>query len=168
MIKVAFGIVHRDCLVNELSRKFPRLQIVCPGGFRTGKQSVEEILALATNDKRQVEAVLGYLRSSQGVIKAEWLATSGRFVFLLLATRRIPKTGFVSAVVAKNRCFRLVFEVQEGGIEKWVVGCVSRGSADHLLADLARLGPLNYATISEVSYGELMKSSVATRPRAKR
>lgn len=157
MIKIKFGIVHRDCYVNELSRKFPQLRIVCPGGFQTGKKSVEEIIALATKDKREVKAVIDYFNHSQCISKVELLATTRQFTFILLVTRSIPKTGFVSNVVAKNRCFRLDFEVQEAGIEKWVVGCVSRDSADQLLTDLARLGELKYAKVSTVSYGELIK-----------
>lgn len=157
MIKLKFGVVHKDCLVNELSREFSRLKIVCPGGFQTGKKSVEEIIALATKDKRKVKTVIDYLKSRQCVSKVALLKRTGRFTFLLFTTKSIPTTGFVSTAVTKNRCFRLAPEVQEGGIEKWVVGCVSRDCVKQLKTDLAQLGELKYAKVSNVSYSELIK-----------
>ena len=33
MYTLDFGIVHKDCVVNELSRKYPNVKIVCLGGI---------------------------------------------------------------------------------------------------------------------------------------
>jgi len=45
MFQVEFGVAHRGCLVNELSRAFPDVRFICPGGFVAGS-SAEEVIVL--------------------------------------------------------------------------------------------------------------------------
>ena len=44
MFRLKFGIVHRGCLVNEISRALPDLRLICPGGFILGPNTVEEVI----------------------------------------------------------------------------------------------------------------------------
>ena len=59
-------------------------------------------------------------------------------------------------MVANNQGFRIGMEIQQGGVEKWKVGCFERANAEQMLKDLAKLGEIKSQSISEVSWQELL------------
>ena len=46
MHKLEFGIAHRGCIVNEMSKALPNVRFVCPGGFILPDGYADEILSL--------------------------------------------------------------------------------------------------------------------------
>ena len=156
MFKLEFGIVHRGCLVNELSRAVPKIRFICPGGFILGPSSTEEILAIDKPDEGDVQAVMGYLKGSPGIAEAEVVERTPDKAFIRILTSANPE-GFCSEAVARNRCFRIGMEIQHGGVERWAVGSFERAQAEQLLKDLAGLGELKYHSISEVSWQALLE-----------
>ena len=156
MFKVEFGVVHRGCLVNQLSRAVPSVRFICPGGFILGPTSAEEILVLDNPIQQELEAVLDHLERDSGIAECSLLERSGDKAFVRILTSASPGEGYCSEVVANNRGFRIGMEIQQGGLEKWKVGCFERANAEQLLKDLARLGEIKSQSISEVSWQELL------------
>ncbi|MCX6991851.1 MAG: hypothetical protein NT011_01785 [Kiritimatiellaeota bacterium] len=156
MFNVEFHIVHRGCLVNELSRSFPKIRFICPGGFVLGPSSVEELIVLDKPSEAEVQAVLNYLGTSPKVATVELLERSSNRAFVRMVSTALPQK-FCSQVVAKHHCFPIGTEIQEGGLEMWRVGCVERRQAEQLLEELEGLGELKHSSISEGSWQALLE-----------
>ena len=155
MVKVEFSLVHRGCLVNELSRTFPDVRLICPGGF-IADTSAEEIIVLDNPSPAQVEQVMAYLEASPKVVQVELLERTADRAFIRFVTRSLPEQ-FCSKVVEKHHGFRLGMEVQEGGVEVWQVGCARRKQAEELLEEIGSLGEVQHSSISEASWAELVE-----------
>lgn len=156
MFKVEFSIVHQGCLVNELSRDFPKIRFICPGGFVLGPSSVEEVIVLDKPSEDEVQAVLDYLEALPKVVTVELLERTANRAFVRFASTALPEK-FCSEVVAKHHCFPIGMEIQQGGLEMWRVGCVERCQAELLLEELKGLGELKHSSISEVRWQELLE-----------
>ena len=154
MFKAEFSIIHRGCLVNELSRNFPEICFICPGGFILGS-SVEEIIVLDKPKEGEVQAVLDYLKTSYKVKTVKLLERDANKAFISFECNTLPEK-FCSGIVSGNRCFRIGMEIQHGGLEIWRVGCAERQHAEHLLEELKEVGELKHSLISEVSWNELL------------
>jgi len=68
MFRVEFGLVHRGCLVNEVSQAFPDVRLICPGGFVDGTL-VEEVIVLDNPSEGRVQQVMAYLEASPKVME---------------------------------------------------------------------------------------------------
>jgi len=77
--KLEFGIVHRGCLVNELSRAFPKIRLICPGGFILSPSSVEEVFVLDSATEQDLALVVDHLRKSPGITEVKVLVTGHGF-----------------------------------------------------------------------------------------
>ena len=159
MFKVEFGVVHRGCLVNEVSRELPKLRIICPGGFVRG-DSVEEVIVLDGAGGSEVAAVIKYLEASPKVVEVEMLEQTRGKTFIRFVTTSPPEE-FCSRVVEKHHGFPLGMEVQRGGVEMWRVGVARREQAQGLLDDIEALGEVKHASISETSWEELLMGGAA-------
>ncbi len=156
MYQVEFAIVHEGCVLNELSRTFPKLRIICPGGFVTGPSSVEELLVLDQPSDEDMEQVMGFFEKLTEIDHLELLERTADKAFIYFRSQRLPKT-FCSKVVERNRGLRIGLEIQEDGLEKWKLACVTRSDAEQLLKDLQFLGELKHTSISQVPWQELLK-----------
>ena len=156
MFKLEFGIVHRGCVVNELSRAMPDIRFVCPGRFHLDADSADEILAFDNPTDDAVQLVLDYLRKSRKIAEVRLLERTPERAFVRLVSSEAPEVGYCSDAVERNRCFRLGYEVQHGGVEQWKVGCRERAQAERLVEDLKGMGELKYHRISEASWEELL------------
>jgi len=154
MFKVEVHIVHQGCLANEMSRAFPKLRFLCPGGF-IADSSVSELVALDSPGDEDVRAVMDFFAGRDEITEARVLERTADKAFIYYTSSRLPET-FCSQVVQRNRCFPIGMEIQEAGLEKWTVGCVERSQAESLLKDLEALGPIRHADISETSWQELL------------
>ena len=154
MFRVEFSIVHRGCLVNEMSREFPELRIICPGGFITG-DSVEELIVLDKPTEDQVQGVLDYLAASPKVTEVALVERTAERVFILFICGPLPE-AFCSRVVQKHHGFPIGMEIQRDGLEIWRVACTDRGEAERLLEEIATLGDLKDSSISQGSWEELL------------
>ena len=158
MYKLVFGIVHRGCLVNELSRALPEIRLICPGGFILSPSSVEEVLVLDSASEQDLESVLDYFRKSPGIAEVEVLERLPQQAFIRIRTSTAPKT-FCSEAVARHRCFPLGIEIQQRGVEQWKVGCRDRSQAEALVEELKTMGELKHHSISEVSWKALLEEN---------
>ena len=156
MYKLEFGIVHRGCVVNELSRALPDLRIVCPGGFVLPSNAADEVVVIDDAGDDDVQAVLDHLNSSPSIAEAHLLERAPDKAFIRIVSEGGPETGYCSEAVARNRGFRLVYELQHGGVENWKVGCLERSQAEQLVKDLQSMGELKYHHISEASWNALL------------
>ena len=154
MFRVEFSLVHRGCLVNEVSRAFPDIRFICPGGFIEGS-SAEEVIVLDNPDEDRVQQVMEYLEASPKVVETELLERTTDRAFVRFVTGSLPE-AFCSKVVEKHHGFRLGMEIQEGGVEIWRVGCAKREQAEELLEELKSLGEVKQSSISETSWEEMM------------
>lgn len=155
MHKLEFGIVHRGCLVNEMSRALPDIRLICPGGFILGPNTVEEVIAIDRPEQDDIDRVFELLEAKAGIAEAELLERTTDKAFIRILVSISPDTGFCSQAVARNRGFRIGMELQEGGVEKWTVGCIRRADAEKLVEELRTMGELTYQTIEEVSWQAL-------------
>ncbi|MAE60840.1 MAG: hypothetical protein CMJ49_05715 [Planctomycetaceae bacterium] len=155
MYQIEFGIVHRGCLVNELSRALPRVRMICPGGFILGPKSVEELVVLDRPSEEEVKAVLDHLDESDGIAEAQVVERSADKVYIYFKAIETPES-FCSQVVERNRCLKIGMEIQSGGVEQWKVGCVERADAETLIEDMKELGELTYTKITETSWENLL------------
>ena len=154
MFKVEFHIVHQGCLANEMSRAFPTLRFICPGGF-IADSSVSELVALDAPDDEDVQAVMDFFAGRDEIVEAKLLERTADKAFIHYTSSRMPET-FCSQVVQRNCGFPIGMEMQEAGLEKWTVACVKRGQAESLLKDLETLGQIQHADITETSWQELL------------
>ena len=157
MFKVEFHIIHEVCLVNELSRTFPRLRFICPGGFVTEPSSVSELIVLDRPRDEDVKAVMGFFHGRPEIEQVLLLEHTADKAFIYFTSSRLPD-AFCSKIVEQNQCFPVGMEIQEDGLEKWTVGCLERCQAEQLLKDLAPLGQIEHACISQASWETLIKS----------
>ena len=155
MFKLEFGIVHRGCVVNKLSRALPQVRLICPAGFVLDASSAYEILALDNPADEDVRAAIDYLKGSDNIAQVSLLERTADKAFIHIVSSAAPETGYCSQAVARNLCFPLSKEVQHGGVEQWEVGCMERSQADRLVEDLKGMGDLKYHRISQVSWAEL-------------
>jgi hypothetical protein len=156
MFVIKFGIVHEGCLVNELSRAFPKIKFICPGGFILGPSRVEELLAVDRPSDAEVQAIIHHFQNVPGVDQVQLLERTADKAFIYFKASRVPKR-FCSQAVEKNRCFKIGLETQHQGLERWTVGCSERKDAEQLLKDLAELGTLVDNSISETSWQMLLE-----------
>ena len=157
MYKLEFGIVHRGCLVNEISRALPEIRLICPGGFILGRNTVEEVIILDRPREKDTDRLLEGLKAKDGVAEVELLEQTPDKAFIRILTSVNPDAGFCSEAVTRNRGFRIGMELQEGGVETWTVGCIRRSDAERLVEDLKGMGDLKYHTIREASWQALME-----------
>ena len=158
MFKIEFHIEHQGCLANELSRAFPELRFICPGGF-IAEGSVSELVAIDEPSDEDVEAVMDFFASRPEITEARMLERTADKAFIYYTSSRLPET-FCSQVVQRNCCFPIGMEIQEAGLEKWTVACLERGQAEALLKGLAALGPIRHAEITEPSWQDLLAPAV--------
>ncbi len=156
MFMVKFGMVHEGCLVNELSRAFPMVKFICPGGFILGPSSVEELLVIDQPSDEEVNAVIHHLRNTRGVDQVKLLERAGNKAFVYFKACVVPKR-FCAQVVEKSRCFKIGLETQNQGLERWTVGCAERKDAEQLLLDLSELGTVVEKSIIETSWQTLLE-----------
>jgi len=155
MFRADFSIVHRGCLVNELSRRLPHIRFICPGGF-VEQTSVEELIILDNPTDDDVRAVTGFLEAASGVTQVDLLERTPDKAFVRFVSTALPET-FCSQVVARHHGFRIGMEIQKDGLEIWRVGCVERRQAEAMLKEMATLGQLKHSAISEASWQELLE-----------
>jgi hypothetical protein len=163
MFEVTFSIIHDGCLVNELSRRFPEVRFVCPGGFVLGASAVEELIILDAPSDSQVQSVMAHLEALDEIASVRLLERTGDGAFVYFRSTRVPR-AFCSQVVERNRGFRIGFEIQQNGLEIWRVACVERAHAEQLLVDLADLGQITEHSIKEVSWQELLEFRSPEQP----
>ena len=154
MFRVEFSLVHRGCLVNEVSGAFPDVRLICPGGFIEGS-SAEEVIVLDNPSEDRVQQIVEYLAASPKIMETELLERTTDKAFVRFVTESLPEE-FCSRVVEKHHGFRLGMEIQEGGVEIWRVGCAKREQAEELLQELKSLGDMKHSAISETSWEEMM------------
>ncbi len=153
------GVFHGDCVVNELSRAVPPVQIMCPGGFIINTQSADEVLALSRPTDAEIDAVLVFLETSASIAASSLLERTPEYTYVHLLFRIAPTTSYCSKVVEKNRYFRLGYEMQINGVEQWQVGCSEQPQSERLLRDLPSLGGFKYGRITKTSWGDLITFS---------
>ena len=113
MYKLEFGIVHRGCIVNEMSRALPQVRFICPGGFLVSPSSVDEVLVLDNPSEQDIASVLDYLRSSPKIAECELLERLPHRAVVRMLTSAVAETS-CSDAVAKHRCFLLEKFQREG------------------------------------------------------
>ena len=156
MFEVKFSIIHEACLVNELSRQFPKVRFICPGGFIIGSSAVEEMIVFEAYDDRLVNSIIGYLEARDEIESVRLLERAGGKAFIYFRAGK-PTHIFCSQVVERNRGFRIGFEIQQGGLETWRVACVERADAEQLFKDLEALGQIKSRSITETSWHTLLQ-----------
>ena len=161
MFKLEFGIAHRDCLVNELSREMPQIRLVCPGGFILDPKTndgitAEEVIAVEGASQTEDQEVTKYLENHRGVVEVEILEQTTQSTFIRFLTCTRPETDYCSEAVRKNQCFSIGTEIQQTGIEQWEVCCYDRPQAEQLIEDLNEMGELKYHRIYETSWANML------------
>ena len=156
MFKLEFGIVHRDCVVNELSRALPEIRIISAGGFITSPTEADEVLIIDSSSDADIDSFMNFLQNSPKIAEADLMKRLPDKAFVRILCSAGPETGYCSQAVYKNRCFNLGKEVQIGGVEQWTVGARQRLQAENLVKDLQEMGDLKYHTITEVSWNALI------------
>ena len=159
MFRVEFSMIHRGCLVNEMSREFPELRIICHGGFVEG-DSVQELVVLDKPTEKDVRDVLDFLEASPKVTEAALLEQTAEHAFVLFVCDSLPD-AFCSRVVQKHHGFPIGMEVQRDGLEIWRVGCAERADAERLVEEIAIMGDLKHSSISSGSWEELFAGGPA-------
>jgi len=151
MFKLEFGIIHHHCPSNQLSRQFPELRIINPGGFVLGPNLVEEIAVIDQATDESVADVLQYISETPKYVECELLERTAHRAFIRWRADCIPEE-FCSQVVERNRGFKIGMEEQRGGLEHWMVGCYDRQQAEQLVEDLKAIGDVEYSRIHEESW----------------
>jgi|GEM_PF-1586870 predicted DNA binding protein len=156
MYRLEFGVEHRGCVVNEMSRDLPQVRLICPGGFILGKNNADEILILDNPTQADVDAVIQWLEDSPKITEVEVIERTEDKAYVGIMACADPPQGFCSGAVERNRCFRIGYEIQEGGVEKWTVGAKHRSYVDALVEELRTMGELKYHRVTETSWAELV------------
>jgi len=154
MFRVEFSVVHTGCLVNETSRRFPDLGIICPGGFIEG-DTVEEMIVLDNPTDDEVADVVAHLDASEKTTEVELMERTPARAFVRFVVAGLPER-FCSQVVEKHHGFPIGMEIQRGGLEIWRVGCARRAQADAMLEEIAELGEVKHSAVAETSWEELL------------
>jgi hypothetical protein len=161
MYTLEFGILHRDCVVNELSRKYPNVKIVCLGGIvldpdLSDGHTAEEILSVESSNETEILDSIRFLKEHDQIAETSIIEkTTGKTIVRLLAST-VPVTGYCSEAVRKNRCYPLGLEIQMGGVEQWIVGSYEPSQLDALLEQLTTMGEIKYKNISKANWSELL------------
>jgi hypothetical protein len=142
--------------VNEVSREFPKLRLICPGGFILGKGGVEELIVLDGASDAQTEAVVDYLKARKTITSVELVERGADKAYIMFTNYSSLPKEFCSKVVERNRGFRIGMEIQHEGLETWHVGCADRGNAERMIEEISRLGRLKHSSISEESWAKLL------------
>ena len=90
MLRVEFSVVHTGCLVNETSRRFPDLRIICPGGFIDG-DTVEEIIVFDSPTDEQVTDVMAHLEASEKTTEVELIERTAARAFVRFVVTGLPE-----------------------------------------------------------------------------
>ena len=151
MIKVEVAMVLYLCPTYRMSLALPHVRFISPGGFVVGDEMVEEVAAVYHPSDEDVQAVLDYLGSTPGYEHFELLERTPKWAFIRWRAVCSSK-GFCSQVVEKNLGFKIGMEIQHEGLERWTVGCATRGDAEQLLEDLHQLGDVKVAQITETTW----------------
>ena len=161
MHTLEFGIIHHDCVVNELSRKYPNVKIVCLGGIVldphiSDGHTAEEILSIESSNQTEILDSIRFLKQHDQISEISIIEkTNGKSIVRLLASA-VPVTGYCSEAVRKNRCYPLGLEIQMGGVEQWVVGSYESSQLDSLLEQLSEMGEIKYKNISKSNWSALV------------
>ena len=86
MFKLEFGIVHKGCLVNRMSRALPELRIISAGGFIPGPDQADEILILEDADDDDLDAALGFLRDSGEIAELDVVERTPKRAYIRILT----------------------------------------------------------------------------------
>ena len=156
MFKLEFDIVHRGCLVNEVSRALPDLRLICPAAFVLSPNTVEEILVLDQPTDESLNRLVDHFRHKPGIAEVEILERTADKAFIRIFTSINPSTGFCAEAVQRNCGFRIGMELQEGGLEKWKVACFRKSDVENLVGDLKKMGELKMHRITETSWQDLL------------
>ena len=148
-------------MMIALSQSLPDIRFICPGGFVLNDSSAEEVIAIDKPGSTDVQSALDHLKRQPEVAEVELLESTSDKAFVRILTSANPGTGFCLEAVERNRCFPIGMEIQYGGVEHWKVGCYKRSQDDELLAQLARMGELQYQTISEASWQDVLERAAA-------
>ena len=105
--------------------------------------------------------MLEFLSASPSIAESGLVERTPDHAYVHLLSQVAPAAGYCSQVVEKNRCFRLGYEIQMNGVERWQVGCEERSQANGLLRDLPALGELKYGRITDASWADLIAFSTA-------
>ena len=156
-----FGIVHQDCVVNELSRKYPNVKIVCLGGIvldsdLSGGYTAEEILSIESSNETEILDSIRFLKEHNQIAEISIVEeATGKTIVRLLASA-VPVSGYCSEVVRKNRCYPLGLEIQKGGVEQWLVGSYESSQLDSLIKELSNMGEIKYKNVSKTNWSNLV------------
>lgn len=154
MFKVKFEVVHQGCMVNETSRAFPHIRIICAGGFVDGS-SVEEIIVLEKASEADVRAVMRFLETPPRTQLAEILEQDAGMTFIRFVSNTLPEE-FCSRLVAEYHGYPLSKEIQCGGLEIWEVGCFDRRQGEQLLSAIESVGEVKHKSITEARWRDLL------------
>ena len=156
MYKLEFGIAHRGCIVNQMSIALPDVRFVCPGGFILSDGYADEILSLDRPSDGDVASVMDWLKASSGIEELEMVERTGTSAVISILAKAEPPEGYCSQAVERNRCFRIGYEIQQGGVEQWVVGAEKLQYVESLVEELKTMGDLKFTNITQSSWNELI------------
>lgn len=160
MFLLEFGLVHKGCIANELSRAVPNVRMIAVGGFVLENRGADEIIALDNPTETDIESAMEFLRSSAIIEQVSVIERSPERAFIHLRSTTGPEVGYCSEVVERNRCHKIGLEIQHEGVERWRVRCTDRSYAEALAEDLKGMGDLKYHKISQQgSWEELIAGS---------
>lgn len=149
MFLLEFGLVHRGCVANELSRAVPGVRMIAVGGFVVENRGADEIIAMDNPAESDVESALHFLRNSDIIKEVSVIERSSDRAFIHLVSSAGPEVGYCSEAVERNRCHKIGLEIQDGGVEQWRVRATHRSYVEALVEDLKGMGDLKYHKITE-------------------
>ena len=149
MFLLEFGLVHRGCIANDLSRAVPNVRMIAVGGFVVENRGADEIIALDNPTESDIESAMDFLRSADIIKEVSVIEVSPDRAFIHLVSNAGPQVGYCSEAVERNRCHKIGLEIQHGGVEQWRVRATDRSYVESLVEDLKGMGELKYHKISE-------------------
>ena len=159
MFKVEFGMIHNNCPTNQMSRAFPHVRFISPGGFELEGSMIEEVAAIHNPSDEDVEAVLAIWATHQGMTSLSfWSAPPSGPSFV--GERPARRKGSAPRRSRGTVVSRSGWETQHDGLEQWTVGCVTRQQAQQLLEDLKQLGEVRFGRITETTWKTCSNRSV--------
>ena len=128
MYTLEFGIVHQDCVVNELSRKYPSVKIVCLGGIvldpnLSDGHTAEEILSIESSNETEILDSIQFLKEHDQISEISIIEkATGKSIVRLLASA-VPVTGYCSEAELKIDVILLAwkFKKEELNSGLWVL-----------------------------------------------
>ena len=158
--KLEFGIAHRGCVVNQMSKALPNVRFVCPGGFILPDGYADEILSLDRPSDADVVAVIDWLKGSSAIEELEMVERTDTSAVISILAKAEPPEGYCSQAVERNRCFRIGYEIQQGGVEQWIVGAEKLQYVESLVEDLKTMGDLKFSNVTQASWNELTRAVI--------